>query len=107
MPGPEGAHKRCLVAVDRPQGPLLWELVLAAEATIAMALAEARTRFEADPQAGAIDWAIDWEGSEVGLWGVRCGRQVIPGDGDRIELYRSLPDDPRQRRRQRARARRR
>jgi putative ubiquitin-RnfH superfamily antitoxin RatB of RatAB toxin-antitoxin module len=77
---------------------------LAAQATIAMALAEARTRFEAGPQAGAIDRAIDWDGSAVGVWGVRCGRQMIPGDGDRIELYRPLPDDPRQRRRQRVRA---
>jgi len=99
--GPEGAHKRCLVAVDGPQGPLLWELVLDAEATIAVALAVARAQLEPGPQAGAIDW----EGSEVGLWGVRCGRQVVPRDGDRVELYRPLPDDPRQRRRQRARRR--
>ena len=103
----EGANKRCLVAVDGPQGPLLCELVLAAEATIAVALAEARTQLEPGPQAGCSAWAIDWEGSEVGLWGVRCGRQVVPRDGDRVELYRPLPDDPRQRRRQRVRGRRR
>jgi putative ubiquitin-RnfH superfamily antitoxin RatB of RatAB toxin-antitoxin module len=89
------------VAVDGPQGPLLWDLVLDRKATIAVALAEARTQLEPGPQAGAIDW----EAGVVGVWGVRCGRDVIPGDGDRIELYRPLPDDPRQRRRQRARSR--
>jgi len=98
--GPEGADKRCLVAVDGPQGPLLWELVLDREATIDAALAAARTRL-----GGGQGGAIDWEAGVVGVWGVRCGRDVIPGDGDRIELYRPLPDDPRQRRRQRARSR--
>ena len=95
-------HKRCLVAVDGPRGPLLCELLLAAEATIAVALAEARRRLEPDPQAGAIT-GDRLGGSDVGVWGVRCGREVVPRDGDRIELYRPLPDDPRQRRRQRVR----
>ena len=101
MRGPEGADKRCLVAVDGPQGPLLFDLLLGAEATIAAALAEARTRLGA----GLPDGAIDWEAGVVGVWGVRCGRDFVPGDGDRIELYRPLPDDPRHRRRQRARSR--
>ena len=101
MRGPERARKRCLVAVDGPQGPLIWEMVLDADATIAVALDEARAR----PGSGLQDDAIDWEAGVVGVWGVRCGREVIPGDGDRIELYRPLPDDPRQRRRQRARSR--
>lgn len=102
MPAPEGVRKRCLVAIDRPQGPLLSELLLTEDATIAAALAEARVRLEAGPLA----CAIDWETSAVGVWGVRCGRHVVPAHGDRIELYRPLPDDPRQRRRQRVRARR-
>ena len=100
MPVPEGARKRCLVAVDGPCGPLLRELQLPANATIAQALSEVRTQLNAGPR----DLAIDWDGSAVGVWGVACGRQMIPGDGDRIELYRPLPDDPRQRRRQRVRA---
>jgi uncharacterized protein len=82
---------------------LLWELQLDADATIGAALAEARTRLAIGPHARAIDW----EGGAVGVWGVRCGREAIPADGDRIELYRPLPDDPRQRRRQRVGARRR
>jgi len=82
---------------------MLREVLLAPEATIAAALAEVRTRLADVPQVSLIDW----EGSEVGVWGVRCGREAIPADGDRVELYRPLPDDPRQRRRLRARARRR
>lgn len=89
------------MAVDGPQGPIILELMLDADATIAVALAEARTRCAAGLQGSAIDW----EAGVVGVWGIRCGRDVIPGDGDRIELYRALPDDPRQRRRQRARGR--
>ena len=100
MPVPEGARKRCLVVVDGRCGPLLRELQLPANATIAQALSELRTQLDAGPW----DLAIDWDGGAVGVWGVRCGRQMIPGDGDRIELYRPLPDDPRQRRRQRVRA---
>ena len=99
MYGTERVHKRCLVAVDAARKPFLCELLLAADATIAVALAEARSRLAADPQAGAVDWA----GGAVGVWGVRCGRELVPRDGDRIELYRPLPDDPRQRRRQRVR----
>ena len=100
MSAPERTRKRCLVAVDGPCGPLLRELQLPANATIAQALSELRTQLDAGPW----DLAIDWDGGAVGVWGVRCGRQMIPGDGDRIELYRPLPDDPRQRRRQRVRA---
>jgi putative ubiquitin-RnfH superfamily antitoxin RatB of RatAB toxin-antitoxin module len=91
--------KRCLVAVDAPGGPLLCELTLPAEATIAMALAEARSRLDDR----ALDPPVDWEGGAVGVWGLHCGRGTVPRDGDRIELYRALAADPRQRRRQRVR----
>ena len=86
--------KRCLVAVDTPTGPVVLQLTLPAAATIATALAEARA------QLGAL--AVDWERAAVGVWGVRCERSRVPRDGDRIELYRALPADPRQLRRQRA-----
>ena len=95
---PEG-NKRCLVAVDAPTGPLLCALVLPPDATVAAALQEARLRLDecrADP-------TIDWEGWAVGIWGLRCGRSDVPKEGDRIELYRPLAADPRQRRRQRVR----
>ena len=40
----------------------------------------------------------------VGIWGKLVGRDHIVRDGDRIELYRPLQIDPREARRQRARA---
>lgn len=86
--------KRCLVAVDTAAEPLLVELRLPAAATIAVALAAARERL-GEP-------SVDWERGATGIWGVRCERATVPQDGDRIELYRPLPADPRQRRRQRA-----
>jgi len=40
----------------------------------------------------------------VGIWGKLVGRNHIVRDGDRIELYRPLQIDPREARRQLARA---
>ena len=40
----------------------------------------------------------------VGIWGKLVGRDHIVRDGDRIELYRPLQIDPREARRQLARA---
>ncbi|HEX9473409.1 MAG TPA: RnfH family protein [Steroidobacteraceae bacterium] len=86
--------KRCLIAVDTASEPVLLELTLPAAATIAAALAAARERV-GEP-------SVDWEGGATGIWGLRCDRATVPQDGDRIELYRALPADPRERRRQRA-----
>jgi len=91
----ERCEKRCLVAVDTPAGPLLCEVLLAANDDIDAALQCARTKLG--------EGAADWHGA-VGIWGQCQARAVIPADGDRIELYRPLSADPRQRRRQRARS---
>lgn len=40
----------------------------------------------------------------VGIWGKRVARETAVRQGDRIELYRPLEIDPREARRQRARA---
>ena len=85
----ERGLKRCLLAVDLPQGPLLLPLSLPMEATIAEALMQAQ---------------IDCDGATTGIWGVRCARSTVPRAGDRIEVYRPLTADPRQRRRQQVRA---
>lgn len=97
-PVSERPRKRCLVAADAPQGPWLCPVVLPVEATIAAALEQARRQTAPNdrPQ-------LDWEGAAVGLWGVRRDRGAVPGDGDRIEVYRPLAADPRQRRRQQLR----
>ena len=99
----ERGRKRCLLALDAAQGPIICEFSLPADATIGAALLQARREL----QQQGMDTGIDWEGAATGVWGVRRERDAVPGDGDRIELYRSLAADPRHRRRQRARAARR
>ena len=81
----------CLVACDTSQGVRLCALKLPAGATVREALQAAQ------PQLGAE--TIDWERARCGIWGRQCARGAALKDGDRIELYRELPQDPRQRRR--------
>jgi putative ubiquitin-RnfH superfamily antitoxin RatB of RatAB toxin-antitoxin module len=95
---PEAARKRCLVAIDATAGPLLITVDLAGAATVGTALAQARAAVESERQ----PCDIDWEGAAAGIWGQRCARAAVPQDGDRIEVYRPLPADPRERRRRRA-----
>ena len=84
----EPTLKRCLLAVDVLPEPELQQLALPLAATVAEALASA---------------GIDCPGAATGIWGVRCERGAIPADGDRIEVYRPLAADPRERRRERVR----
>ncbi len=41
------------------------------------------------------------EGVSYGIFGVPCGPDTVVGDGDRIEIYRPLADDPKAIRRRR------
>ena len=79
-----------------PARQWLWELQLADEATVADALAQAR----AQSTEGEVPWDAD-----VGIFGELCDRTAVPRDGDRIELYRPLTSDPKESRRERAKAR--
>ena len=89
---PDAQRKHCLVACDGAQGIQCMEVELAATATIADALAVARARLpEAD---------VDWDRGTTGVWGEIRPRSFCPADGDRVELYRPLPQDPRVRRRE-------
>ena len=81
----------CLVACDTPQGVRLCALEMTDGATVSEALQAARVRL-----AGEV---IDWDGARCGIWGRVCARSAALHDGDRVELYRELPQDPRQRRR--------
>jgi uncharacterized protein len=72
----------------------LWSVELPAEATIADAIESARR------QAPVAD--LPWDSAPVGIFGEPRVRTDHPADGDRIELYRSLRDDPRARRRARS-----
>ena len=69
----------------------LWPVVLSANATIAEAIAAARGQSQSAE--------VPWDSAAVGIFGEHCSRTDVPADGDRIELYRALSDDPRVRRR--------
>ena len=86
--------KRCRLVCDTPAGLRECELTLPEEATIATALEAAK--------AALGEHAVDWHGAPVGVFGRLRERDYVPEDGDRIELYRQLPMDPRRRRRERA-----
>ena len=86
--------KRCSVACDTLAGILLCELELPDDASIAVALQAARCALG--------EAAADWEHAATGIYGRLLGRDHIPADGDRIELYRPLRIDPRASRRARA-----
>jgi len=85
--------KRCSVAYATRERQYLWSLELPLSASIADALAAAR--------ALAGDAAIPWDAAAVGIFGESRARSEVFADGDRIELYRPLRRDPRERRRER------
>lgn len=102
----EGCTKRCVVAYATREHQYLWTVDLPQAATIADALEVARglaavalttsgTRHEIEE--------IPWDTAPVGIFGESRDRRDVPGDGDRIEIYRPLRSDPRQRRRERVR----
>jgi uncharacterized protein len=101
--GAPAAPKRCVVAWATTAGAHLWELELPAAASIADALAAARAA------CGAAPWCagIPWSSAPVGVFGEPRSRTEQFADGDRIELYRPLLHDPRERRRQRVQQQRR
>ncbi|HEY6453183.1 MAG TPA: RnfH family protein [Steroidobacteraceae bacterium] len=79
---------------DTPAGVRECLLRLPAEATIAAALEAARGELG--------EAAANWQSAAVGIFGRVHGREHVPADGDRIEVYRALPVDPRSSRRARA-----
>ena len=98
-----GATKRCSVAWAGAQEQALWSLVLGADACIADALHAARAAAGSAAQFAEIPW----DSAPVGIFGEPRQRSDSFADGDRIELYRPLTRDPRERRREQvARARR-
>ncbi len=88
--------KKCVVAYADAARQYLWTVELAAEASIAEAIEAARG------QAREAD--VPWGSAPVGIFGEPRTRADLPADGDRIELYRPLREDPRARRRARSSA---
>jgi hypothetical protein len=94
-PLPPGAtRKRCIVAYATRERAYLWSVDLPPGASIAEALAAARA-------AAGPSVEIPWDSAAIGIFGERRARTDRCADGDRIELYRPLRGDPRERRRQR------
>jgi len=91
--------KRCTVAYATRERQYLWNIELPANARIADALAAARAAAAAEPSIAAT---VPWDAAAVGVFGEPRARTDPCADGDRIELYRPLPQDPRARRRERA-----
>lgn len=84
--------KRCVVAYATRDEQLLWTVDLPENASVADALSAARAL------ANRSD--VPWDSAPLGIFGQPCSRSDVPLDGDRIEMYRPLASDPRQRRRE-------
>jgi putative ubiquitin-RnfH superfamily antitoxin RatB of RatAB toxin-antitoxin module len=97
--------KRCVVAFATRGRQFLWAVELAATATVADALRVARDLAANDTDARSYD--IPWDTANVGIFGQVCARSDVPAEGDRIEIYRPLAADPRERRRERVQSQRR
>lgn len=93
-----GAVKRCTVAYATRERQYLWTVELPPAACIADALAAARASAAV---ADGATTAVPWDSAAVGIFGELRKRSEVFADGDRIELYRPLRRDPRERRRER------
>ncbi|GAC1664069.1 MAG: hypothetical protein PVS2B3_17420 [Steroidobacteraceae bacterium] len=96
-------RKRCVVAWATRARQQLWRVELPATATVADALQAARAACGAAPGCAQSPW----DTAPVGIFGEPRARNAAFADGDRIELYRPLRRDPRQRRRERVQSERR
>ncbi len=92
--------KHCTVVFATPGYQRMWRVALPDAGTVADALDLARRAAEQSASAADVSWLAD-----VGIFGEICDRGAVPRDGDRIEIYRPLRSDPKESRRERARAR--
>jgi putative ubiquitin-RnfH superfamily antitoxin RatB of RatAB toxin-antitoxin module len=89
----EGGRKRCVVAYATRERQYLWAVDVDDDATIADAI-EAARQLADEPD-------VPWDTAPVGIFGEVRDRLDQPAEGDRIEIYRPLASDPRDKRRQR------
>ena len=102
----EEGTKRCVVAYATREHQYLWTVDLPERATIADALEVARGLAAAAVTTTATRQdlqEVPWDVAPVGIFGEPRERHDVPTDGDRIEIYRPLRSDPRQRRREKVR----
>ena len=93
-------RKRCTVAYATRERQYLWSVELPLGACIDDAIAAARAAAATGAEAGG---GVPWDSAAVGIFGEPRERGAAFSDGDRIELYRPLRRDPRERRRERVR----
>jgi putative ubiquitin-RnfH superfamily antitoxin RatB of RatAB toxin-antitoxin module len=94
-------RKHCTVAFALPARQFLWAVEAPAAATVADLLELARLQAVARGEAGQVPW----DAEAIGIFGEPCRRGDVPREGDRVEIYRVLINDPRISRRDRARRR--
>ena len=97
----EPTRKRCTVAYATREQQFVWAVEIPEAGTVADALRAARASADSDTH------DIPWDTASVGIYGDVCARSDVPAEGDRIEIYRPLAADPRERRRERVRTQRR
>ena len=95
------SRKACLVAFALPMRQFLWAVELSVSATVAEALQQARLQAAARGEEGQVPW----DSESLGIFGEPCRRADVLRDGDRVEIYRPLVNDPRASRRARVRGR--
>jgi putative ubiquitin-RnfH superfamily antitoxin RatB of RatAB toxin-antitoxin module len=95
------SRKACLVAFALPMRQFLWAVEVPLAATVAEVLQQARVQAVARGEDGQVPWDSD----ALGIFGEPCRRDEVPRDGDRVEIYRPLINDPRVSRRARVRRR--
>lgn len=96
----DSTRKRCLVAYATRDRQFLWHVDLAGDATVEDALVAARQLAVHGP---VTPEDVPWDTAPVGIFGEVCKRSDVPAEGDRIEIYRPLSADPKERRRERVR----
>jgi hypothetical protein len=89
------------VAYALPERQFLWTMELPVSATVAEVLQQARILARARGE----EREVPWDSDSIGIFGEPCRREDVPADGDRVEIYRALINDPRASRRARVRGR--
>jgi putative ubiquitin-RnfH superfamily antitoxin RatB of RatAB toxin-antitoxin module len=87
----QDGRKRCVVAYATRERQYLWAVDVSPDATIEEVI-EAARQLADEPD-------VPWDTAPVGVFGEPRERSDLPAEGDRIELYRPLANDPRDRRR--------
>jgi uncharacterized protein len=88
----EKGNKRCVVAYATRERQYLWAVDVPVAANIDEVI-EAARQLADEPD-------VPWDTAPVGIFGEVCDRSTVPAEGDRIEIYRPLQTDPRERRRE-------